>query len=226
MNRSPAVTTAGRQLARLAAPLAPQAQLSLCFGTPEPSHMGWVMFFPCVLGWLHREPQPCQPPAHHGHAGELDGGASWGHQRDVEEGRDGDRGARGFDDAAGRSRHLQHQPQRSIHSRALGRAGEQEAQSWAEQCSAPGAPLCLPPWPGAPLTCMKMVPKKVALSKTSRSLGTCREDKPLEGKRAAAVDPSRAAPWVATSSALWAEPSPPSCLASGPCPQSCVCIAG
>lgn len=30
---------------------------------------------------------------------------------------------------------------------------------------------------------MKMVPKKVALSKTSRSLGTCREQKPLDGSR-------------------------------------------
>lgn len=74
------------------------------------------------------------------------------------------------------------------------RRGASTAGLWGRQVSGgtelhravpcPRATLSLLPWPGAPHTCMKMVPKKVALSKTSRSLGTCGEDEAeaLEGE--------------------------------------------
>lgn len=88
----------------------------------------------------------------------------------------------------------------------------------------PEATLSLPL--GAPHTCMKMVPKKVALSKTSRSLGTCREDESEapEGEWVVAVDPSRAALWTQLL-ALQEEPSPPSCPQTPACPGTAHLLA-
>lgn len=122
-------------------PCCPWALLSPCFGTRSPPEGAALL--PCVPGAVLGG----GGSAHHGHAGELHSRAARRHQRDVEEGRDGDGGARGFDHAAGRGRHLKHQAQGRIHhGRVLGR--QRVSQGTAVSPHTQGPPRDLPT-PGA-----------------------------------------------------------------------------